>query len=110
MLPRPTSRDTVKRFFVIFGLLWCFCLTAAEVIPPVPKRYFNDYAHVVSPGTAERLNQVLEDFEKQTSNQILAVIYPKMESDAPIDDYTVRVYRAWKVGLKGKDNGAVLFV
>jgi uncharacterized protein len=27
-----------------------------------------------------------------------------------LEDYTVRLYRAWKVGLQGKDNGAVLFV
>jgi len=33
-----------------------------------------------------------------------------MESDSSIDDYTVRVKRAWKVGQQGKDNGVVLFV
>lgn len=100
----------MKRLFVIVGLLWCFCLAAAEVIPPAPKRYFNDYAHVVSPGTAELLNQKLEDFERQTSSQLRVVIYPKMESDSSIEDYTVRVYRAWEIGMKGKNNGAVLFV
>ena len=100
----------MRRLFVIVGLLWCFCLAAAEVIPPAPARYFNDYANVVSPTTASRLNQTLEDFEKQTSSQILVVVYPKMQSDSSIDDYTVRVFRAWKVGQKVKNNGAVLFV
>ena len=32
-----------------------------------------------------------------------------MQSDAPIKDYTLRIMNAWKVGQKGKNNGAVLF-
>ena len=52
----------------------------------------------------------MEDLEKQTSNQILAVIYPQMQSDSSLDDYCERVFRAWQVGQKDKNNGAVLFV
>jgi uncharacterized protein len=100
----------VKRLYVIIGLLWCFAVSAAEVIPPAPKLYFNDYAGVVSSATADRLNRTLEDFEKQTSSQIWVVVFPKMESDSSIEDYTVLVKRAWKVGQQGKDNGVVLFV
>ena len=66
--------------------------------------------NVASSATASRLNQELENFERQTSSQILVVIYPKMQSDSSIDDYTVRVYRAWKPGQKDKNNGAILFV
>ena len=82
----------------------------AETIPSVPQHYFNDYAHVVSTATADRLDKTLEDFERKTSNQILVVIYPKMESDSSIEDYTVRVAQNWRVGQKAKNNGAVLFV
>jgi uncharacterized protein len=83
---------------------------AAEVIPPAPDRYFNDYARAVSKPTAERLNRVLEDFERKTSNQILVAIFSRMQSDSSIADYTVRIAEAWKAGQKGKDNGAILFV
>ncbi len=98
------------RFPII--LFWLFAVTsfAAEVIPPAPKQYFNDYAHVVSPSTAARLNKTLEDFERQTSDQILVTVFPKMQSDSSIEDYTVRVARAWKAGQQEKNNGAVLFV
>jgi uncharacterized protein len=88
----------------------CTALGAAEVIPPAPTRYFNDYAGVISPDTAARLNKTLEDFERETSNQILVAIYPHMQSDSSIEDYTVRVAEAWNVGQKQKNNGAVLFV
>src|ERR1019366_4273577 len=85
-------------------------LFAQEVIPPAPAAYFNDYAHVVSTATAAQLNQTLENFERQSSEQILVAIYPKMQSDSSIEDYTVRVARSWQAGQKGKNNGAVLFV
>jgi uncharacterized protein len=83
---------------------------AAEVMPPKPDAYFNDYAHVASSATANELNQKLEQFERDTSSQILVAVYPKMESDSSIEDYTFRVKETWGVGQKGKNNGAVLFV
>jgi uncharacterized protein len=100
----------VRRFCTILVLLWGFRLLADEVIPPTPTAYFNDYANAVSGGTAARLNFVLEDYERQTSEQIVVAIFPKMQSDSSIEDYTVRVAKAWQVGQKDKKNGAVLFV
>ncbi|HZZ42051.1 MAG TPA: TPM domain-containing protein [Tepidisphaeraceae bacterium] len=97
------------RLVLAFLLLTCVA-RGAEVIPPAPAQYFNDYANVTSPATAEQLNGKLKDFEAQTSNQIVAVIYPKMQSDSSVDDYCIRVFNKWKVGQKGKNNGAALFV
>jgi uncharacterized protein len=86
-------------------------LRAAEVIPSRPQgNYINDYAHVLSNPTVSDLNRKLNDFEKQTSNQVLVVIYPKMQSDSSIDDYAVRVAHAWGVGRKDRANGIVLFI
>jgi len=83
---------------------------AAEVIPAAPPAYFNDYASVVSAATATSLNSKLDQFERETSNQIVVAIYPTMQSDSSVEDYTVRVAQSWHAGLKGKDNGAVLFI
>jgi uncharacterized protein len=99
-----------KSICVLFGLLAMLPVVVAEVIPPAPKQYFNDYANVVSPTTTAELNRKLEQFERDTSSQILVAVYPKMQSDSSIEDYTVRVAHSWGVGQKGKDNGAVLFV
>jgi uncharacterized protein len=100
----------VRRLCAILVLIFGFRLFAAEVIPPPPTAYFNDYAHVVSAGTAAQLNQTLEDFERQSSDQIVVAVFPKMQSDSSIEDYTVRVARSWQAGQKGRNNGAVLFV
>ena len=97
---------------LIVGL--CFVLAlqsfAAEVIPPKPDRYFNDYAGVVSKEAALRFNEQLAQFERETSDQIVVAVFQKMQSDSDIADYTQRVAQAWGVGQKERRNGVVLFV
>src|SRR5216117_3699557 len=83
---------------------------AAEVIPPKPDRYFNDYAGVVSKEAAYRFNEQLAQFERETSDQVAVAVFPKMQSDSDIADYTQRVAQAWGVGQKERRNGVVLFV
>jgi len=95
--------------------IFAVCLAApawarANDIPPAPDRYFNDYAHVVDPKDADAFNTELADFERQTSNQIVVAVYPKLNTDDSLDDYCYRTYQAWGVGQKDKSNGAVLFV
>ena len=84
--------------------------SAAEVIPAAPASYFNDYASVVSPATASSLNSKLQQFERDTSNQVVVAIYPTMQRDSSVEDYTVRVAQSWHPGTKGLSNGAVLFI
>jgi len=100
----------MKRLAVICCCLWSFLASASEVIPPAPARYFNDYANVVSKVVADQLNSKLEDFERTSSDQVVVAVYPKMETDSSIEDYTVRVARAWRIGQQLKNNGVVLFV
>ena len=83
---------------------------AAEVIPPKPDRYFNDYAGVVSKEAAHRFNERLAQFERDTSNQVVVAVFPKMQSNSDVADYTQRVAQAWGVGQKDRRNGVVLFV
>jgi uncharacterized protein len=83
---------------------------AAEVIPPKPNRYFNDYAGVVSKEAAQRFNEQLAQFERETSDQVVVAVFAKMQSDSDIADYTQRVAQAWGVGQKERRNGVVLFV
>jgi uncharacterized protein len=83
---------------------------AAEVIPPKPGGYFNDYAGIVSKEAALRFNEELAQFERETSDQVVVAVFPKMQSESDIADYTQRVAQAWGVGQKERRNGAVLFV
>src|SRR4051812_14153026 len=83
---------------------------AAEVIPPKPERYFNDYAGVTSLPVQTRLDRQLEDLEKTNSTQIIVVIYKKKQSDSSAQEYTLRLAQKWGVGQKNKANGAALFI
>jgi len=117
--PLSVAKFVVKgsRWALLPRVLWlAFCLFGLsiawgrEVIPPPPRDYVNDAAGVLRPELAAELNRQLRRFEEETSNQIVVAIYPRMESDSSIEDYTVRVAQAWRVGQKKQDNGAVLFV
>jgi uncharacterized protein len=106
-----TARST--RIASVVGALFLIgALTgnAAEVIPPKPAGYFNDYAGVVPNETALELNERLAQFERETSNQIVVAVFRTMQSDSSIEDYTQRVAQIWGVGQKERKNGAVLFV
>ena len=83
---------------------------AAEVIPPAPSKHFNDFAGVVTPATRVSLDQRLEEFERTTSSQIVVAVFNELPSGASLEDYTLRLAETWKVGRKGRENGAVLFV
>jgi uncharacterized protein len=100
----------VKRIALCLATFVAVHSYAAEVIPPRPAGYFNDYAGVVSSSAALRFNEQLAQFERETSNQVVVAIFPKMQSDDDVAAYTQRVAQAWGVGQKDKRNGVVLFV
>jgi uncharacterized protein len=82
---------------------------SAETPPPPPAAYFNDYAGVVSPADAQRLDAKLRAFAAETSTQVVVTVFKKLPS-ASVEDFTVRAAQSWRVGRKDWDNGAVLFV
>jgi uncharacterized protein len=92
------------------AILFATGANAAEVIPPKPAGYFNDNYGVVSKEAASRFNEQLAQFERDTSDQVVVAVFPKMQSDSDIADYTQRVAQAWGVGQKERRNGVVLFV
>lgn len=96
----------------LIPLLWLVLLFAAraETLPPKPANYFNDYAGVVSRSTANQLNDRLRQFERESSNQIVVAVFPKMNTESSIADYCQRIFQSWKVGQAKQNNGAILFV
>ena len=83
---------------------------AAEALPPAPTQYVTDEAGVISAGLLAQLNQRLAIFEKQTSNQIVVVVYPKLPEGAALEDYAQSLYQAWKIGTKKNSNGVLMLV
>ena len=106
----PRSENAIHLLVAALTFILAISARAAEVIPPKPDRYFNDYAGVVSKEAASRFNEQLAQFERETSDQIVVAVFPKMQSDSDIADYTQRMAQAWGVGQKERRNGVVLFV
>lgn len=79
-------------------------------MPAGPTRYISDRAFALDEETTARLNTRLEDFERETSNQLVVAIFANLPDQAEIAQYSTQVFRAWKVGQADKDNGVVLFI
>lgn len=99
---------------VAFGLALLGLPVASFAQPaaaPPPANFFTDSTGVVPGDVAARLEQRLRDFEKTSSNQVLVVVADRIpEGYTSLEEYTNRTAEAWRVGDKGRDNGAVLFV
>jgi TonB family protein len=79
-------------------------------LPPIPEHYFNDYAGVTTQREQHDLNERLAKFDKETTNQVVVAIFPKMDSASSLDEYTLQIAKAWGVGQGDKANGVILFV
>jgi uncharacterized protein len=82
---------------------------AGTPIPPAPAAWVTDTAGFLSAGTVRTLDARLRAYEQQTGHQVIVYIAPTT-GGAPLEDWTVRAFKQWKVGRKGLDDGAVLFV
>jgi uncharacterized protein len=98
----------MKRFLLcILLLLLPVQLLALE--PPRLVGRVNDYASLLSPGTASTLEKKLADFEQNQSTQVVLLTIPSLQGD-DMEQFTIRVADAWKIGQKGKDNGVLLVI
>jgi uncharacterized protein len=97
------------------GLLAAVCLAAGAAaaqgrdVPPAPDRWVTDRAGFLSASAASALDARLEALERETGRQVLVYI-DRTTGGVPLEDFAVRAFEAWKVGRKGLDDGAVLFV
>ncbi len=80
-------------------------------VPPATAlvSYFNDQVHLIAPDMAAQLNAALARFEKETSNQIAVAIYARAPQGS-IEEFTIETADRSRLGRKGLDNGAILFV
>ena len=83
---------------------------AAPLLPAAPDDYVLDDAGVLSSAQSSVLAYDLKQFERETSNQLVVAVFPKVPDDYVMEDFTQRVAEAWGAGRKDRENGMVLFV
>ena len=94
----------------LWGILLLFFISTASAADiPLLEGYVTDQAGLISAGVKVKLENYLKDFEKSDSTQIFILTVPSLEGKA-LEQYSVEVAEAWKIGQAGKDNGVLLFV
>lgn len=95
-------------------LLLCLASTMARadepalLFPPMTGSVV-DAAQMLDNPTTVRLSNMLGEHEQATGEQIVVVTLVDLQGTT-IEDYSARLGKAWDVGRKGPDNGALLIV
>ena len=77
-------------------------------VPALSARV-TDLTNTLSASERQALESKLAAWETQTGNQLAVLMLPSTKPEA-IASYAIRVAEAWKIGHKGKDNGAVFLI
>jgi uncharacterized protein len=92
--------------FVIISA--CGTVQALDV-PALNGHRVNDNAGLLTKGEASSLETNLAGFEQKTTDQI-AILTTKDLQGETIEEYANAVFRAWKLGQKGRDNGVLVVI
>jgi uncharacterized protein len=94
--------------FLALLLCWAVAAFADVAVPPLTGRVV-DQTGTLSSGDIAMLTQTLRSFEARKGSQIAVLIVPTTAPET-IEQYSIRVADAWKVGRKKVDDGAILVV
>jgi uncharacterized protein len=94
----------------ILALLLCWaCAAFADVaVPPLSGRVV-DQTGTLSSSDVASLTQTIRNFELRKGSQVAVLIVPTTAPET-IEQYSLRVAEAWKIGRKKIDDGALLVV
>ena len=107
----PRGRPAALLAALVASIAFLLLTAAAHAAPTFPKltgRVVDD-AHVLSAAAQQQLTQQLADLEAKTGRQVVVVTLPSLQGDA-IEDYGYQLGRAWGIGQKGQNNGALFIV
>ncbi|WP_158749501.1 YgcG family protein [Acidobacterium sp. S8] len=74
---------------------------------PRPTDYVSDFADVLSASTKQQVNRLCGQVDHQAHAQIAVVTIKTLEG-VPIEDFTVQLWDAWKIGQK--DRGVLVLL
>lgn len=112
-LAKPASRAITLRVWhvvLVAALFLAFAFPAiADVAVPQLTGRVVDRTGTLSSSDIAALSQKLSDFETRKGSQIAVLIVPTTDPEA-IEQFSIRVAEAWKIGRKKVDDGAILVV
>lgn len=102
------KRELLTVLFSMAVLFFQVASLSALELPRLGGRV-NDSAGMLSAQTRAELETSLADLEATDSTQIVVLTIPSLEGEV-LEEYSLRVVEAWKIGQKGLDNGALLLI
>src|SRR5690349_14353133 len=81
---------------------------AAPKFPPLTGRVV-DQANVLSASTEAQLTDKLAGLEQSTGRQLVVVTVPSLDGNE-IEDYGYQLGRAWGIGSKANNDGALFII
>ncbi len=100
--------NAARASIVALLLFWACSALALVAVPPLSGRVV-DQTGTLSTGDIASLNQTLKDLETRKGSQIAVLIVPTTDGEA-IEQFSLRVAEAWKIGRKKIDDGALLVI
>ncbi len=96
---------------VVAAFSAAFSGAAAQALQPIPKleARVTDVTGTLTAGQQAELEQKLADFEARKGAQIAVLLVPSVQPEE-IEQYSIRVAEAWKLGRKKVDDGALLIL
>ena len=94
------------------GLALVVCAAGAQAVDwktLQPQGYVSDFAGVIPQSSRAPLEAYCAAVEQSTGAQMALVTIPSLE-DEPIEDVANTIFRAWGVGLKGKNEGILMLL
>jgi uncharacterized protein len=100
--------NAARATFLALLLCWACPTLAAVAVPPLSGRVVDQTGTLRSDDVAS-LTQTLKNFEVRKGSQIAVLIVPTTDGEA-IEQFSLRVAEAWKIGRKRVDDGALLVI
>jgi uncharacterized protein len=86
-----------------------FSARALAFTPPPMTGHVTDTAGKLEEPERLAIDQKLEDYRQRTTNEIAVFIPATLDGD-DVADVAFVTFRAWKLGVQGKDNGVLLVI
>ncbi len=99
----------LKKIYWLFSLVLLVTNGFAQELPARSTTLVTDYTGTLSADDKQQLETKLVAFADSTSTQV-AVVILKSVGEYDIDDYGVKLGRAWGIGEKSKGNGVLVLV
>src|SRR3979409_822345 len=103
-----TAMNAARASLLALLLCWAFAAFADVAVPPLVGRVV-DQTGTLSSGEIDSLQQTVRNFETRKGSQVAVLIVPTTAPET-IEQYSIRVAEAWKIGRNRIDDGALVVV